>query len=149
MREVVPDAILVAQSASHAGGEAPRRSRRAALLRTLGRLGGGDHGMLRQDWVSRLTGFAPRVQSVGRIDFAPVTVALRELAPDWLLLVPEQVSIQAAVLGTLAMLGIVLQWQLLPAPRAKGEKSEQEQADEHAQKQRQATDIAIGKGKFV
>jgi methionyl-tRNA formyltransferase len=84
-REVVPDAILIARPAPATRGDEPERSRRAALAGLLARLGGG-RVIPEQNWVSRLTGFAPRVQSVGRIDFAPVTVALRELAPEWLLL---------------------------------------------------------------
>lgn len=35
--------------------------------------------------------------------------------PEWLSLVPEQASIQAAVLAVLVLLGVVVQWQLLPA----------------------------------
>ena len=85
-REVVPDAILIAQPAPTARRDEPKRSRRATVAALLARLGGGGGVVLKQDWVSRFTGFAPRVQGVGRIDFAPVTVALRELEPEWLLL---------------------------------------------------------------
>jgi len=81
--------------------------------------------------------------------FAASLALVATRRPDWLLLVPEQVSIQAAVLAVLALLGIVLQWQLLPGPRAKGEKSEEDEEQAEAERQRQASEIAITKGKFV
>ena len=38
--------------------------------------------------------------------------------PDWLMYVPPRVDVQAGILGGLALIGIVLQWQFLPSRRA-------------------------------
>ena len=113
-RGVTVDAILVAQPAPRAHAHAPTRSRRAKIVGALKRLGGDEMAPVREDWTKRLTGFAPRVQHVGRIDFAPVTVALRDLKPDWLLLADTGV-VSPAVLavpkrGTLNAHPALLPW---------------------------------------
>lgn len=74
----------------------------------------------------------PRVAKVLAFSTLGVTIiflsALTLVAsrrPDWLLLVPEQSSIQAAVLGVMALLGAVVQWQLLPSRKAAAVQGEQ------------------------
>ncbi|HJU88157.1 MAG TPA: formyltransferase family protein [Gemmatimonadaceae bacterium] len=114
MREVAVDAIFVAQPAPRTSAKVASPSRRATLARVLRRLGGEGVATLREDWVARLRGFAPRVEHVGRIDFAPVTVALRAVKPDWLLLADSGV-VSPAVLsvpsrGTLNAHPALLPW---------------------------------------
>jgi hypothetical protein len=77
--------------------------------------------------------------------FAGALTLTASRRPDWLKLVPDQVSIQAAVLAVLALLGVVVQWQLLPAKdAAAGEEEEAREA-----KRQQPSTSAISRGKFV
>jgi len=92
----------------------------------------------------------PRVAKVSAFSTLGVTmlfVATLTLVasrrPDWLLLVPEQLSIQAAVLGVMALFGVVVQWQLLPSNRRVAEEKRDEKRIEEAS----TTDFS--RGKFV
>ena len=93
----------------------------------------------------------PRVAKVAAFSTLGVTmlfiagltlVALQR--PQWLLLVPQQTSIQAAVLGALALLGMLVQWQLLPS-RRRPQKAEE--SDGRAMQEPSPADFT--RGKFV
>ena len=79
------------------------------------------------------------------IVFLSALVLVASRRPDWLLLVPEQSSIQAAVLGVMALLGAVVQWQLLPSRKAAA--AQGEQAPE--KKIEEPSESDLSRGRFV
>jgi hypothetical protein len=51
------------------------------------------------------------------VTFVSLLMVVTTRRPDWLLLVPTQTEIQAAVLGVMALAGVVIQWQVIPVAK--------------------------------
>lgn len=66
--------------------------------------------------------------------------------PEWLDLIPIQSSVQAAVLGAMVLLGVVMQWQFV-APRPP--RNDSDRATPAEQLLEPSSAVAISRGKFV
>jgi hypothetical protein len=68
------------------------------------------------------------------IAFACALLLVSVRRPDWLLLVPTQSAVQAAVLGVMELAGLVVQWQFIPSKQtiaapATGEETGEQRAE--------------------